>query len=314
MGVNINTMLNKRMIQSAGKILDYDPNDLGTGTIEDPYKIYTAEHLNNIQYYLGVDKYFILMRDIDLDHNKLKNNEWYDEEIGWSSFNFSGNLNGNNKTIINLYSTFKGLFNNIGTGSEVKDLYIKDTEVLGSSHDTGILAGVNRGTIINCHVINGYITANGYSGGFVGGQYGFVYKSSCDATFIGGTHVGIFFGRSTTTSETKNCHASGSITGGWGTGGFAGVNSGLMEHCYSSVDYVYGTSNVGGFCGLGNNDHNAVYCYYDTKCGFSTTDYRGIAKTTNEMQEGSIPDIDIYVDWDNTIWDPVNNNSYPKLI
>jgi len=41
----------------------------GSGTQDDPWQVTTAEHLNNVRYYLGVaheDKYFIQTANIDL--------------------------------------------------------------------------------------------------------------------------------------------------------------------------------------------------------------------------------------------------------
>ena len=83
-------------------MLCYSQFSGGTGTVEDPYNIATAEDLNNIRYYLTSS--FIQTADIDLGVAPWNEGEGWDPIGNYDPFDssksFSGNYNGN-KFIIN---------------------------------------------------------------------------------------------------------------------------------------------------------------------------------------------------------------------
>lgn len=124
----------------------------GEGTIDNPYKIYTEEDLNQIRY--DLDAYYILKNDITLT------NDWV--PIGTYYNPFMGGLDGDNHTIHNLKITNNneddvGLFgyvftrfpysydnngNLIDVNEEtyIKNLVIENADIL-SNGDAGILIG-----------------------------------------------------------------------------------------------------------------------------------------------------------------------------
>jgi hypothetical protein len=133
----------------------------GTGEPNDPYLIYTAEHLNA----LGAepndyDKHFKLMADIDLS------------AYTGTSFNiiglygsFRGAFDGNGHTISNfIYYINTERYNAIGLfsyveGAEIKNLGLIDPNVdAGTANYVGSLVGWLRwGTITNCYVEGGSV-------------------------------------------------------------------------------------------------------------------------------------------------------------
>ncbi len=141
--------------------------------------IYTAEDLNNIRN--DLDGKYILMNDIDLSVYE----NWV--PIGTSSAPFTGELNGNDKSIFNLtisgeYSSedniYFALFAQMKNGA-VFDLGIINADINVSFKDgaaksfrAGILAGyANCVETKNC-IVSGNITLNKFYKGAVGGLFG----------------------------------------------------------------------------------------------------------------------------------------------
>jgi len=115
----------------------------GEGSEDEPFQIATAEHLNEIRNHL--DKHFVLINDIDLSTDA--------STIAWEPIaNFSGSLDGNEKSITNLKihkgSNHVGLFANVLTGGRIENLVIDAVEVRGWDY-VGILVGSNIGVINN---------------------------------------------------------------------------------------------------------------------------------------------------------------------
>ena len=164
------------------------------GTQEDPYRIYTKEHLDLLATRVNDDtsdyngKYFKLMNDIEYSHEKA----WDDATSTENNFTviggyhnyihyFKGDFDGNGHTIsgIRIYKSgaknadnYQGLFGQTGSGANIHDLTLADIRITGYDY-TGGLVGLNEGTVSNCHVANdvaihallGYAD---YHGGIVG--------------------------------------------------------------------------------------------------------------------------------------------------
>ncbi len=141
----------------------------GTGTVDDPYKITTADDLNKLAddvnsgtEYSG--KYFQLKNDISFSHSSTWDDITSDENnftpIGTSSNYFKGTFDGNGMSIsgiriykgTNNYSSQEvGLFGSLkGT---VKKLTLKDTRIIGYTYVGGI-AGYcsSNSTVDHCTV------------------------------------------------------------------------------------------------------------------------------------------------------------------
>ncbi|MDR0994872.1 MAG: hypothetical protein LBL81_01120 [Tannerella sp.] len=126
---------------------------------------YLAQKVNDGQSYAST--YFVLMNDLDL--NQM---EW--TPIGNASGKpFAGHFNGQGHAVQNMKITeafpYAGLFGLMGNGSEVKNLAFSQVNI-SINYDTqsneenamaGAVAGVNEGTITNCHLISGSISMFG---------------------------------------------------------------------------------------------------------------------------------------------------------
>ncbi|MFZ2146341.1 MAG: GLUG motif-containing protein, partial [Sedimentisphaerales bacterium] len=228
----------------AGVVLSADLSKFlaGSGSEGDPYLISTAEQLNSIGLFpCEWDKHFKLMADIDLSA--------YDGKEGRSAFNiigpysevysslsgFTGVFDGNGHTIFNLTIMrteygYLGLFGQLASGAEVKDLGVVDVNIVGSSGLLGALVGTNQGgTLTRCYS-SGAITGTSCAGGLVGFNSGVL----------------------------NECYSTASVHGGQTTGGLVGGNGGDIVQCYST-SIVSGRADVGGL--IGGNSGTVIKCW-----------------------------------------------------
>ena len=162
-------------------ILPEDPD----GSKASPYQITTAEELQAMSDHL--DAYYVLMNDID-----LSGTAW--TPVGTTAEPFTGNLNGNGKSISNLTitatsnDTAYGLFG-VNKG-EVYDFKLEDvniTSVAGTSYQyIGAVAGRNEqnGVISRVAVASGNIESSYAAGGVAGGCRAAVESGRIDAMRI----------------------------------------------------------------------------------------------------------------------------------
>lgn len=205
----------------------------GDGTAGNPFRIESADQLNNIRDYL--DSHFTLNQDIDMSSFDAEH-PWV--PIGDETAPFTGGLDGGHFRISNL-SIFApsseqpaGLFGvTEGPASYIRNLVIEAVEVRGNDY-VGILAGKNSSTIHNVGV-----EGSVYGDNFVGGLTG----ASAD-------------------SNISNSYATVSINGYNDVGGLSGqVDNGVVSYSYSAGD-VNGTIDVGGLIGK-QEDNNVSYSY-----------------------------------------------------
>ena len=212
----------------------------GTGEPNDPYLIYTAEHLNAA----GAepndwDKRFKLMADIDLSEyaydRALIAPDVNGVEDGFQGTRFTGSFDGSGHTISYLTIAgegYLGLFGQLGSDAEITDLS---------------LDGVN---------VNG---TGGYIGGLAGDSYGRVTVSYSAGIVSGVSGLGGLLGRNCGT--VAQCHSAGEVRGtGSDAGGLVGVNwpGGDLTACYSTA-LVSGNGRVGGLAG--SNVGKVIHCY-----------------------------------------------------
>ena len=101
----------------------------------------------------------------------------------------------------------QGLFRYIQESGEVKNLHVSGSIAPeNGSSQLGGLAGVNRGTVLNCS-FSGSVSGKNQVGGLVGLNYGSI----------------------------RGCSVSGSVDGKRMTGGIAGSNEGLIADCSSAA-------------------------------------------------------------------------------
>ena len=223
----------------------------GTGELNNPYQIATAEDLITLGetpedycYYYGNPSHFILTDDIDLDPT-LPGRKVFDKaviapnyesgyggpEAPFNGIPFDAVFDGNDHTISNLtifgYS-YLGLFGGLRYPAEIVDLGLVNVNIIGGE-SIGSLVGSNGppegGTIARCYS-TGYVHGRRYVGGLVGQNNGY----------------GIY-------GIVSQCYSTAYVRN-WGdfTGGLVGMNSGTIELCYSTGS-VRGYSFVGGLVG-----------------------------------------------------------------
>lgn len=313
----------------------------GTGTVGDPYQIWTADDLNGVRDYL--DAHFIQMADVDLSEyqNVCPFFEdiiigwipigWVDEGgLTWSGSQFIGKYNGNNKIISGfsiLYETYvrppMGLFSDVG-GNDflIENVIITTSSAESDSGAYGLLAGnignsEDSGIIRNCSV-NGTLIGGELNGGFVGTInstniliqecYSDIVSTN-NGGFCGG-FVGINYG------AIENCYSKGiiNVQDNYDYGGFVGNNYGAIENCYAIVEInaSEGVTDVDGFEGYNYDLGVVTNCYYDSEISIVSTGYgRGEPRTTAEMTYPyDTSENETYVDWDfETIWNHDENHN-----
>ena len=230
----------------------------GTGTVETPYLIYTAEQLNMIglvPYHW--DKYFKLMADIDLSV--------YDGKDGRLPFNmiaphreqetpcsYTGVFDGNGYIISHLtisVEEYAGLFG--GLSGEVRNLELADVNATQSSghYCVGALTAFNEGKVTEC-CGNGIVTGAYCVGGLVGLNYGETIGCYFAGAISGGFDAGGLVGANAEGAVLNQCHSACAVSGDSGVGGLVGNNyEGSISLSYSSSE-VDGNSQVGGLVGI----------------------------------------------------------------
>jgi hypothetical protein len=239
----------------------------GSGTAEDPWQIATAEQLNNVRNYLGVDnsnKHFILVADIDLTNYNSDPYGW--NPIGWwvdsNTVNaFTGSFNGNGHSIRGLYinrtQSDIGLFG-ITDGAVIKNVALEDVNVSGEKWVGGLVGTAIETEITGCSV-TGAVTATRYS---VGGLVGYLYnslvsESSSVATVVSQSMsenypedegTGGLVGNSNS-SEISRSSATGTVSGERYVGGLVGYGDEAIINNSYATGAVRGADSVGGLMG-----------------------------------------------------------------
>ena len=161
---------------------------------------------------------YILDNDIDMTSES------------WNQFDFTGTLDGNSFSILNLNINHAGdrggLFNNI-TGATIKNLGLENLTVNTPGAWTGGIAGNSSSSMITKCFITGTISSNGFAGGIAG-------------------HAS-----NTTITE---CYSTANVTGRDHVGGLVGhMDKGTIENCYVDADVISTAWQVGGLVGWGMN-------------------------------------------------------------
>lgn len=252
----------------------------GSGTELDPYQISTPEQLDSVRHHL--DAHFVLVNDIDLDVAPYNSGQGW-EPIGLD-FNtpFSGNFNGQNEKISNLFidrgnSDYVGLFGYVSdSNSEIQNLTLENVAIQGNNN-TGALAGsFFNGTVLNISVtgsVSGNISIGGVLGqtlnasiqnvqsnttitGYdnIGGLIGFsnsTVSNSFSDSNINASHwySGGLIGYASTTSSLSGSFSYGTITAERNAGGLIGSNFGSIDLSYSRATVSVNDSRVGGLTG-----------------------------------------------------------------
>jgi len=177
---------------------------------------------------------------------------------------FSGSYDGGGYSITDLkisaYTGRVGMFGDISAGGELRNLALKNVNIISSvDYPVGAIAGNNNGTIVNCYA-SGKIEGISLVGGLVGYNYDGVIRNcytTCDVTGTGGVGgiAGAYY-RSNPQSVIAYCYATGTITGTNQAGGIVGsYSNGPVENCVALNVIIKATAgnNVGRVVGYSMN-------------------------------------------------------------
>lgn len=207
-----------------------DTGQPGSGTINDPYYIRTAEDLAGINPNLNV--YYRQVYDIDLAQYQEETNSG----LGWIAIGtveqpFIGKYDGNNCIITGLRierpeQDYLGLFGVMGQNAYIQNVHMRDAYVVGRDY-VGLLCGMvsdnDTGTIIGKSGVTGRVEGRNY----VGPLTGFANSSTRERDIL------------------IQCYANAGVEGYQYVGGLAGAVAGGVRQAFSASE-VEGYKTVGG--------------------------------------------------------------------
>ena len=198
-------------------------NHEGDGTQQHPYRIFTADELENFRDLVNDENgnpaaWAVLMDNIDLKDVCSEDAGESEEEVSWEPIGTSSS------------NSYRGTFD--GNGHTISGLYINDS----TANNQGLFGYVS-GTVQNL-TVSGNVSGGWHVGGVVG------YNN-------GGTVTGCIFS------------GSGSVSGGLHVGGVVGYNSGPVKNCYNTgkVTGSAGSSYIGGVVGYNQSGSSVTTCY-----------------------------------------------------
>ena len=194
---------------------------------------------------------YILDNDIDLNN------------ITWSSFNFSGKLNGNGYSIKNLVVEIpgghNGLFGDLD-GATIQNLGLTDVYIFANW--AGAIAGnASNATISRCFV-TGEVKSDGIAGGLIGHATNTTIKESYTKLIVSGhDHVGGLVGHMNG-GLVENCYTESDVySDGWQVGGLVGwaQNTGAkITKCYAMGTVKSEGGFTGGILGIADGSEKVV--------------------------------------------------------
>ena len=204
---------------------------------------------------LDYDKHFRLTANIDL--SDYTGTSFF--TIGLSVYPFTGVFDGNGHTISNFTYTstgrnYIGVFGYVdGPGAEIKNLGLvnPDVDTGITSRYVGSLVAYNAGTITNCYVSGGNVSAGDDIGVLVGKSIGKITNCYVTGIISGDRVVGGLVGDDGG-GTILDSYAAGSVEGRLYVGGLAGIG-GTISKSFStgSVSAVSDWGGVGGLVGSG---------------------------------------------------------------
>lgn len=200
--------------------------------------------------------------------------------VGNSTTPYYGSIDGNNKTISNMYivnktntANYQGFLGYGWEDSTIKNITFDGAKIVvgkagddvGGGKYVGVISGFSKANFENCHVTNSKLKCLGLGsdsqimGGLVGvlspGEPGKITNSSFNGTIEGRSRVGGIVGELTASigyynyiTSVTNCTAEGTIEGIDVVGGIAGWSRGYIEECTNKA--IVNGANSGGIVGV----------------------------------------------------------------
>ena len=287
----------------------------GSGAIDDPYLIATAEDLYCVRY--NLDKYFLQIADVYLYYP-------WDFDSGWQPIGyynsisdnapFTGSYDGGNYGIRYLYiqrptTDCVGLFG-YTNGAKLANITLSQSRVWGRDYVGSLVGWQNGGSITRCYINEGYCSTDGRN--FVGGLVGYNDSGDISKSFNigyvqGSSYLGGLVGCNLSANVNNSYSTAYTYASTSYTGGLVGYNSSsTITDCYS-YGYVYSD---GGYSGglVGYNTGGTVNgSYWDIDYSGHLTSAGGVGKTSEQMRKQAT-----FGNWDfDNIWDIQEDSTYP---
>lgn len=267
----------------------------------------------------------------DANNDGTPDNSW--TPIGSTSAKFTGNFDGKNHTISNLYINttkyYSGLFGYSSNSTTFKNTKLSNVNINSTNFGVGALVGqLEGGTIYNVHLDTANIKSSSSDVGGIAGKMNWGTASKLEVTnasITGSKEVGGIVGyasaESTLTIEQAvfNGNVYGSYSGGIiGYPNYTKVNisnsyttgyskvAGISGYKANSISNCYTTMKVGSYPIAVVSDNTEGVFWNSSTAGVSSSRY-GTPKTTGELQQAST-----FAGWDTSIWN-IEDGKYPTL-
>jgi hypothetical protein len=243
----------------------------GTGEPDDPYRIASAEDLNDIgNHEEDWNKHFILVNDVNLAQYTGTQFKIIGEVIPYKQFR--GVFDGDGHKVLNFTwsstsRNYVGLFGYVGAGGQIKNLGMENVNVvisgLGSGYAGG-LVGTNAGTITDCYS-TGSVKGDCWIGGLVGSNTGLITKCYSTSNVYGQYGTGGLVGFNAKNGMINWCYSTGDSSGNGASGGLVSWNESgaVITNCYSTGN-TSGDDFVGGIVGY-HEDSTVTNCYSNSR-------------------------------------------------
>ena len=269
--------------------------------------------------------------NVDANNDGTPDNSW--TPIGSTSAKFTGNFDGKNHTISNLYINttkyYSGLFGYSSNSTTFKNIKLSNVNINSTNFGVGALVGqLEGGTIYNVHLDTANIKSSSSDVGGIEGKMNWGTASKLEVTnasITGSKEVGGIVGyasaESTLTIEQAvfNGNVYGSYSGGIiGYPNYTKVNisnsyttgyskvAGISGYKANSISNCYTTMKVGSYPIARISSNTEGVFWNSSTAGVSSSMY-GTPKTTGELQQAST-----FAGWDTSIWN-IEDGKYPTL-
>ncbi len=296
----------------------------GNGTLANPYRVQTPEHLNNVRNYLNA--HFVQIADIDLQQYLSAGGVGYNNGQAWEpigtetpdmSLRFFGTYDGDGYLISNLTINragqhYIGLFGFLGYGSGVRNLGLTNVNINGGMQVGGLIGGTDQAWITDCFV-KGSVNASAIAGLLAGSIANGTNVQRCFSTgnvSSTGNTIGGLAGALSTWSILNASYSEANVTSaGEAIGGLVGLNwvNTTMTDCYSVGVVLSPGDDVGGLTGKQLYDAVSHFCYWDMESSGLVYSASGEGRSTAQMQQQNT-----YIGWNfNSLWAMNQGSSYP---
>lgn len=264
----------------------------GTGEPNDPYRIATANDLNDIGNHPNDwGSLFVMVNDINLaayTGTQFNMIGYYFDRFNLRAF--TGVFDGNDHTIwsFTYHTTDRdhlGMFGHVDGNARIENLSLKnvDIDIGGDSDCAGSLVGfMQSATVVGCHVEQGSVLGKEGLGGLVGLSRGVIENCYALVTVSGTSRVGGLVGKSSGAfwgiGRVSNCYTRGSVSGSSHVGGLIGECDwgAVTNDCCSTCD-VTGGDYSGGLVGNTEDDCGPIEGCYATGTVSGGRDVGGLA-------------------------------------